>query len=234
MADSGAGWRCLSLSSSYSEFVDDGDGADTSAVIRKAAFLLGGSMPEVVAVDMPLASVPISSRREADGAISREFGGAGCSTHSPSAVRPGPIGERLHRDVTGAGYHLATDDNRRPGPTLIEVYPHPAILRLLGLEYRLPYKAGKAAKYWPGIGREERRVRLLETLRRLATGLGREIAGLPDVLADVGPRTSLKSIEDMLDAAVCAWVGMCYLNGTAEPFGDEHAAIWVPRTGATS
>ena len=31
-----------------------------------------------------------------------------------------------------------------------------------------------------------------------------------------------------LDAIVCAWVGACIVDGTAEAFGDQSAAIWVP------
>ena len=231
LVEEGACWRCLALASSYAAFLAEPADADVAAVMRRAASLLGGARPDVVAVDMPLARVPITGRRAADSAISRAFGVVGCSTHSPGTVRPGPVGEQLQRDVTGAGYRLVTSADDRRGPALIEVYPHPAILRLLDLAYRLPYKAGNAARYWPQVSREERRAGLLEAMQRLAAGLRREITDLPDVLASVGPRTPLKGMEDMLDAAVCAWVGMCYLKGTAEPFGDEQAAIWVPTRG---
>jgi predicted RNase H-like nuclease len=37
-----------------------------------------------------------------------------------------------------------------------------------------------------------------------------------------------KAFEDTLDAAICAWVGVCALEGRAEALGDAVSAIWVP------
>jgi hypothetical protein len=38
-----------------------------------------------------------------------------------------------------------------------------------------------------------------------------------------------KSIEDGIDALVCAWAGSAYLAGAATAYGDGHtAAIWIP------
>ena len=34
---------------------------------------------------------------------------------------------------------------------LIEVYPHPALLSLLGIDKRATYKVGKTSSYWPGM-----------------------------------------------------------------------------------
>ena len=39
----------------------------------------------------------------------------------------------------------------------------------------------------------------------------------------------LKRYEDAIDALICGWVGICYLKGQAIPYGDQHAAIWVPQ-----
>jgi predicted RNase H-like nuclease len=39
----------------------------------------------------------------------------------------------------------------------------------------------------------------------------------------------LKAAEDILDALICARVGVAILEGAAEPLGDETAAIWVPQ-----
>jgi hypothetical protein len=33
----------------------------------------------------------------------------------------------------------------------------------------------------------------------------------------------------VVDAIVCAWVGIAVLEGRAEPFGDDDAAIWIPK-----
>ena len=42
-----------------------------------------------------------------------------------------------------------------------------------------------------------------------------------------GPLAALKRWEDAVDALVAAWVGIRYLEGTAEPYGDATAAIWI-------
>ena len=40
--------------------------------------------------------------------------------------------------------------------------------------------------------------------------------------------TSLKPVEDMLDALICAWIGIEHLEGRTAGLGDATAAIWVP------
>ena len=74
----------------------------------------------VVASDMPTAKVPFESRRAADSAISKAFGGRGCSTHSPSTSRPSPLGQSLMAQLDAEGFPLATTAPR-PG-TYLEFY----------------------------------------------------------------------------------------------------------------
>ena len=38
----------------------------------------------------------------------------------------------------------------------------------------------------------------------------------------------VEEMEDALDAVVCAWVGVCALEGRAKAYGDPDSAIWVP------
>jgi predicted RNase H-like nuclease len=62
--------------------------------------------------------------------------------------------------------------------------------------------------------------------------LDREIAGVEAALACLDAAANgvaLKAYEDALDAIVCAWVGVCALEGRATPLGNELSAIWVPR-----
>jgi predicted RNase H-like nuclease len=40
--------------------------------------------------------------------------------------------------------------------------------------------------------------------------------------------SSLKSVEDRLDALICAWIGIEHLDGRTVGLGDATAAIWVP------
>ena len=48
------------------------------------------------------------------------------------------------------------------------------------------------------------------------------------------PTRTLKQIEDAIDALICCWVGLRWLKGAAEPYGDVNSAIWVPLPAAGS
>lgn len=198
-----------------------------------AAESLAGERVTVVAVDMPMAHSLIVARRVADNRISMAFGGRGCGTHSPTAIHPGDVGRDLHMKFQERGYNLIADLPFEGRPSLIEVYPHVALLRLLGAEYRIPYKVGKTTSYWPGTSRLCRVERLIEQWLRIVDALEREITGVQTVLSIplISAKTSLaslKSFEDSLDAAICAWAGLRFMRGLAEPYGHEDAAIWVP------
>ena len=81
-----------------------------------AATALTGLRVSLVAADIPVSTVPFPGRRAAYNAISAAFGGRGCSSHSPSTRRPGPLGEKLMSELRGAGYPLATAVEQTYGP----------------------------------------------------------------------------------------------------------------------
>ena len=109
----------------------------------------------VIAVDMPVANQPVRGRRPCDDAISSAFGAAWAGTHSPRENLPGAVSDDLIGELERLDYWLATcvpdqvDYEVRDRAT-IEVYPHPAIVRLLKLEVRLKYKFDKSNRFWPG------------------------------------------------------------------------------------
>lgn len=233
-------WRLAAVAPSYGLFASraeaglraeqrpTGSAPDASALLL-AARVIGGRPVDLVAVDMPLARTPISGRRPADDAVSRSYGARKCSTHSPSALRPGRISDDLRAGFEAQGYGLCTDAIVTPG--LMEVYPHPALIELAGSSERLPYKAGKASSYWPSASPSERRNRLLRQWRAIILLLDREIAGVTEALPSLAASArghELKAYEDMIDAIVCAWVGITALGGRALCLGDADAAIWVP------
>lgn len=241
------GWRCIALAPSYEQFLALGDGSPVDWSVRpiasrpvvadllgRAQLLLGGSPVDLVTIDMPVSTSVISSRRAADNAISRMFGGRGCGTHTPSIIRPGPISDVLCADFAHRGYPLATTTAPREStPALIEVYPHPALLVLMHASYRVPYKVSKAGRYWPTAPPSERREKLVQTWDAILRALNVIIsdADLPLPTPDEARtlQTSvLKRYEDALDALVCGWVGVQYLNGLCTAYGDETAAIWTP------
>lgn len=238
VVEQGASWRLVCAEVSYEAFLLESQGlpaAGATGAIPEAASLIDaarrrcGRAPDLVTVDMPLAHSPITRRRESDNAVSRAYGARHCSTHTPSIVRPGPISDRLRQAFLLAGYELATLSVSTPA--LVEVYPHPALVELAGASRRLPYKAGKAGKYWPTLRPPERREQLFATWRHIIDLLDGEVAGvaaqfeMPLISAS---GRELKAFEDRLDAVVCAWVGICILEGGATPYGDDDSAIWIP------
>jgi predicted RNase H-like nuclease len=185
-----------------------------------------------VAVDMALSRTPITGRRVADNVTSAAFARQWCGTHSPSRERPGRVSEELLAGFRARGFELAVKGEPLPVNPVVEVHPHGALVRLLKEERRLPYKLSRLAQYHPEMAIEQRRARLLATWRRIADALEREVAGSRAMLpasyeAFRGAR--LKAVEDTLDAIICAWIGAEVMRARAEAFGDETAAIWVPR-----
>jgi predicted RNase H-like nuclease len=209
----------------------EGTAPDVKALLA-AGRLISGAEVELIAIDMPVATIPFVGRRVADDAVSKAFGAQGCSTHSPSTQRPGELGSRFMEDLKYFGYPLATA-NGVVGTLhrTIEVYPHPAILSLVESSYRIPYKVGKSSAYWPGVGRDNRILNLLEEFGRieaaLSSALGHTGILLPQS-SEVKKLNMLKCYEDALDALVCAWVAIQYISGFATAYGDDTAAIWVP------
>lgn len=242
-------WRCAALAPSYLAFgalaapgtaVNWGQAAqgtppDPQNLMAAARKLLPTGADHVlcVAVDMPMAMVPILTRRCADNEVSKKYGAAGCATHSPSPARPGTLGQSLTDGFLGNGLELAVQGTVVcPGQAyLVEVFPHPALLMLLQADYRVPYKVSKAGRYWPGRSVPDRIALLLEQFERILSALQVEIEDIPLALPPPGSvRTlsELKRYEDALDALVSAWVGTQFLAGSALAHGDATAAIWCP------
>ena len=84
-----------------------GGAAPVPELLRTCLELIGEE-PSIIAVDMPMAMATITCRRASDNAISAAFGAMKCSTHSPSAERPGPVSSSLVGTLAEAGYRLAT------------------------------------------------------------------------------------------------------------------------------
>lgn len=218
--DSG-GWRLIDARS--------GSLPEVAALLDTASMLCGCKV-DLVAVDMPLAHSPIIGRRFSDDLVSIAYGSRKCGTYTPSALRPGALSDALTGSFRRAGYPLLTETIAAPG--LIEVYPHPALVELMGASERLPYKASKVGTYWPSVTSSERRTRLYRQWKEIAASLDREIAGVAAALPQLGLEArgvEMKAYEDKLDAIICAWVGICALEGRAIPYGNDNAAIWIPQ-----
>lgn len=236
------GWKLSAVAASYEAFTSRvidvqrkkprGSAPEPSALLAAATSLVGAPVT-LVAIDMPLSRLPIVSRRISDNKVSSLYGARHAGTHTPSALRPGRLSDDLTKGFAHQGYPLVTSGGTLPA--LIEVYPHPALIELAVANRRLPYKHGKTRAYWPEDDRLTRRRKLYEVWGGIIELLETRIRGVATALTlpDLGCRGyELKAFEDALDAVVCAWVGVCVLDGTAKPYGDDTSAIWIPNQGA--
>lgn len=246
VASCAKGWRCVALAPSYDAFLALASGTpvdwtrprfsgsvpDVDGLLAGAGRLAGAPV-DLVTVDIPIATVPITGRRAADDAVSRAFGGRGCSAHTPNPTRPGLLGASLSAAFAAAGFPIATAAAKvTVAHHLLEVYPHPALLALLRRSYRIPYKVAKTRRYWPSCSRVQRIGALLAEFQaihdKLLVLFGSLGLPLPQV-SSIQTLSSLKRYEDALDALVCAWVGSQYMQGKTVAFGDHTAAIWCPQ-----
>ena len=245
VCNAGENWRCVGLAPSYIQFehlaggdpVDwgskpKGSRPDLDRLLAVCRRLLDGEQVSLIAMDMPLSLEPMTRRRAADDAVSRAYGNKGCAVHSPSAARPGRLADEVRSRAATLGFPLATASTPAGTcPALIEVYPHPALIHLLDRDFRIPYKVAKTTRYWPNETLQERIARLHEEHSIILSALGEHIVNLPlqsPGKAQIGSLTSLKAYEDALDALVCAWAGIWYVQGDCRAFGDRDAAIWIP------
>ena len=219
-------------------------GAPNCDALIAACIAIAGAPPDAIAIDMPLAKQPIVARRAADNSISSAFGRFGLGAHSPNPDRPGPIAEQMRRGFEAHGYELAVAPSPattrargaadmparlavRPPRAMLEVFPHAALVALLGADYRVPYKLARAAQYWPEHSVEQRRRSIVAKWSRIRREIAMHIDGVALRVPRAGPLAALKRYEDALDAVVCSWAGIEFLEGRAQPYGDASAAVWA-------
>jgi predicted RNase H-like nuclease len=154
---------------------------------------------DVVAVDAPLVVPNELGMREPERLMASTFGRFGASAHVSNRTRFGgePRAMRLARRF-GWGFDPAVDTP----PLCVEVYPHPALVGLFQLPYRLDYKKGPTERRLPGF---RTFLRLLESVPELRAAESRRWAGLRQVVADPRPG-DLNRVEDEIDAILCAYL----------------------------
>jgi len=238
-------WRCAALAPSYKAFFDladsipvnwharqKGSAPEPEKLIEATRAIAGIDDVSLVTIDMPVSTEFFDSRRAADNAVSKAYGAKHCSVHSPTPKRPGPLAAQIRDGFNQAGFSVATTTTSRREPNhLVEVYPHPAIVNMMDLTERLKYKVSRSRQFWPDASIDDRKSNLVTQFRRLLDTLKNEISGIDLEIPDADnfeTLTQFKAYEDALDALVCAWVGIKYLDGSAVPYGDSTAAIWIP------
>jgi len=164
----------------------------------------------VVAVDAPLVVPNETGRRDCEAQLSRDFIGFHAGTHPSNRsrpwFRPEPRGARL-----AARLGLDLDPTVRPGlgrDVAIEVYPHPAMVSLFGLERVIPYKAK------PGRDLESLRSAFRMLCGHVETTLGPVLrldesarwAELRAAVSGATKKSHLRLVEDEVDAIFCAYL----------------------------
>lgn len=168
-----------------------------------SAWLTGLSQPpRVVAVDAPLIVPNKTGQRRAERLMAQTFGRYGASAHSAnrSLLGDDPRALRLARR-----YGWTVDPRARPhdGRTrCIEVYPHPALIGLFDLPYRLAYKKGAVAERLPAF---TTLLNLLETVGELRLTSHPRWQHIREAV-DAGRPGVLSRYEDEVDGIVCAHV----------------------------
>ena len=158
-----------------------------------------GDTDSVVAVDAPLVIRNCSSIRTAERELNRDFRRFHAGCHAANLGRPfAPNVLSFSQALSALGFiHGADMMPKEPGRFQIEVHPHAAAVNLFDLARIVKYKHG----------RRDQRASELRRLRKLMVSClpcmdPRLQLRLPPV-----PRAgSLKSVEDQMDAVLCAYV----------------------------
>ena len=158
----------------------------------------------VVAVDAPLVVPQETGQRPAERLIGRAFGRFGASAHAANRRLLGDLPRALR---LAQAHGWSVDPSVRPGlrpgagPTgCIEVYPHPALVGLFWLSYRLAYKKGSTDSRLPGF---RTLMRLLESVPQLGLSGHPRWREIHAAVESAG-RGVVGRYEDEVDAILCA------------------------------
>jgi predicted RNase H-like nuclease len=190
----------------------------------------------VVAVDASLVVRNQTGQRPCETLISKQFGRFHASCHTSNLTKVHTdAGMRLVRELTKLGFVHDFDINtakQRGGHWLFEVYPHPAMVRLFGLDRIIAYKKGPVAQKRLGLGILRRHVAAL-----VSGSVGLVVTPILDELLardlEALRGDALKRYEDTLDALFCSYLAWhCWRWGQErnEMFGTlEEGYIVVPK-----
>jgi predicted RNase H-like nuclease len=178
----------------------------------------------MIAVDAPLLCINESGSRPVDKLCSALFRAEEAGSYPVNrglCRRPFRIADTLRE----SGYALTTSLERSPR-FACEVYPHPAAIRLFGLDKTIKYKKGRVAA---------RRGEFARYQNCLKFFLAREI---PELAASPEHESLFcapwrKPVEDQIDSILCAAIAHRHLryHGTrSEVLGDDETGhMLIPR-----
>ncbi len=155
----------------------------------------------VVGIDAPIVIENSAGMREADKLAHSFYGKYHAGAYPASRARP--YWKRttgLSEALLKLGFqHGDTMAARARGRRQIEVHPHAAVVQLFGLDRIVKYKRGLLAERAAGLARL--RQLLLDRMPYLTPQL--LLSGVPEIPMN---GRELKSVEDRIDAVICAYV----------------------------
>ena len=174
----------------------------------------------LVAIDAPTLCINEKGSRPVDQECSRKFRRleAGCHpVNLQLAPQPIALARKLEELGLRNHWHLGESVGN-----VIEVYPHPAIVRLFGLTKTIKYKKGKVAEKREHFDHFQKL--FAQYLRSYQPAIGWSGA-----LDEALTLPWSKRTEDLLDAHLCAIIGCLHLRDQTEGLGDaETGFIVVP------
>ncbi len=168
----------------------------------------------VLAIDAPLIISNPDGQRSCETEIGRQFGHANASAHTTNLGR---IKSRrsllLVESLKEMGWShdvAASQQAKRDGKWMFEVYPHPAHIVLFDLKKIISYKKGTLARKRAGL--TEFRKELLEKLTNADVPLNTNeiLSDFSLVDLEILDGQRLKAFEDMVDAVLCAYLAAHY------------------------
>jgi predicted RNase H-like nuclease len=161
--------------------------------------------PGGVAVDAPTVIGNPTGMRLCDRLTHQYFGRYHGGSYPANLGRPFAAQTiAMGHSLENLGFHHAPEiAPRQPARFQIEVFPHPAMIQLFGLERILKYKKGPVS---------ERRIELAKLRGYIHTRLPQlmpalDLAASPQSLPELPPPgKNLKVVEDQLDSVICAYV----------------------------
>lgn len=185
----------------------------------------------LVTFDAPLVVANRTGRRACESVLASAFAAehAGPYPANLTLLRGDVRARRLARRL---GLTVAPSAlRRRPLRAAIEVYPHPALVVLLGRSERLPYKARQGRPLTMRHAAMDELLRGLLDLKRgdppLDVTTSPRWPMLEETCAARCTGAALKRLEDELDAYICAYIGVYHLAWA----GDRSLTIGGPRCG---
>ena len=220
-------------------FAHTGSLGRTSEIVDFVGEHVSRRQGSIVAVDAPLRVPNETGSRVCDQTLSRDWRRFHAGAYPASRqllARDGVVrGEALTAALTERFKFIETDviPQQTKARLVCEVYPHPALISLFGLERILKYKRGRGRTYEERWQEFERYRSLLRGLRKANPPLrgtkqflkGTDVVGLRGA--------ALQAYEDSLDALTCAYIAS-YLwrhgPGAVKRYGTlEEGHILVPQ-----